>query len=128
MGSSLNCEGLGHFATAPKSRRIMRAKKVCVQKMVPLRTERIARERSDASGRSRQFCLNSKNCAEPTLDFLLRDDGPARRPPVDPRPERSTSPAAGATATSSPLPRADCQTSTWAVTPRSRSKAALAFK
>jgi hypothetical protein len=39
MGSNLDCEGLGRFATAPQSRGIMRAQKFYVQRMVPLPTE-----------------------------------------------------------------------------------------
>jgi hypothetical protein len=39
MGSNLDCEGLGRFATAPQSRDIMPTKQFYVQRMVPLRTE-----------------------------------------------------------------------------------------
>jgi hypothetical protein len=48
MGSNLDCEGLGRFATVPQSRAIMPTKQYHVQRMVPLRTEQNAQERSDA--------------------------------------------------------------------------------
>jgi hypothetical protein len=41
MGSNLDCEGLGRFATAPQSRGIMPTEQFHVQRMVPLRTKQM---------------------------------------------------------------------------------------
>src|SRR3984885_268484 len=41
MGSNLDCEGLGRFATAPQSRGIMPTEHFHVQRMVPLRTKQM---------------------------------------------------------------------------------------
>jgi hypothetical protein len=101
----------------------MRAKKFHVQRMVPLRTEQIARKRSPqgvaaSSALTRRTVPNRRSISCFATMALLGA-------PLSPR-ERPTSPAASAAATK--LPRVDFQTSTWVVTPRSRSKAALAFK